>query len=89
MTTDSGREAADYVCGARYVAGWCDARDAAQAWVSALTASGIDTEGLRVRPCTGAGGAGEVQVWATAAQMRWAAEMVARGAGATWGQQAC
>jgi hypothetical protein len=89
MTTESGREAADYVCGARDIAAWCDARDAAEAWVRALTASGIETEGLRVRPCTGAGGAGEVQVWATPELMRWAAEMVARSAGAAWGQEAC
>ena len=89
MTTDSGWEESQYVCGARYVAAWCDARDAAEAWVRALTASGLDVEGLRVRPCAGAGGPREVQVWATPQQMRWLAEMVARGAGAARGQQAC
>ncbi len=89
MAADSDQEESLYVCGDPYFTGWLDARDAAKQWMSALEASGMDVEGLRVRPCTGACGGGEVQVWATPEQMRWVAELVTRGAEAARGREAC
>lgn len=71
-----------WVQDARYVKGWVEARDAAEEWNAVLAELGACEGELWARPRTSEAGRGEVRLKGTPADVRWAARMLRRGAGA-------